>query len=55
MPYEIGGGCSLRGYDSSTRDGVEIGGIVANKLASLLQIPSKSHTFRLRKKIIFMR
>ena len=50
MQQEIGGGFSLQGCDLSTRDGVEIGGILANKLATLFHIPSKSHTVCLNKK-----
>ena len=50
MPQKIGGGCSSQGCDSSTRDGVEIGGVVADKLVSLFQILLKSHTVRLNKK-----
>ena len=49
-PQQIGGGCSLRGYNSSTRNGNEIGGVVSTKLASLFHIPSKSHTVCLNKK-----
>ena len=44
MLQKIGGGCSLQGYGSSTRDGVEIGGVVADKFASLFHIASKNHT-----------
>ena len=50
MLQKIGGGCSSQGYDSSTRDGVKIGVVVVNKLASLFYIQSKIHTVHLNQK-----
>ena len=49
MPQQIGGGCFSRGYDSSTCDGVENGGVVAKKLPSLFHTLSKIHTVHLKK------
>ena len=46
MPHQIGLGCSSWEYNSSTCDGVKIGGVVAKKLASLFHNPSKNHTVR---------
>ena len=50
MLQQIVGGSSLRGYDSSTCDGVKTSDVVAKKLASLFHIHSKSHTVHLNKK-----
>ena len=50
MTQKIGGGCSLRVYNSSTHDNVKIGGVVANKLALLFHILSKIYTVSFNKK-----
>ena len=50
MLQKIGVGCYSRGYNSSTCNSVEIGGVIADKLASLFHILSKSHTVHLNKK-----
>ena len=42
MTQKIGGECFSREYDSSTRNIVKIGGVIAEKLASLFHIRSKS-------------
>ena len=49
MPQKIGGDYSSQEYDSSTRDGIKIGGIVAKKSASLFHILSKIYTVSLEK------
>ena len=43
MLQQIDGGCSSLEYDLSTRDVVEVGGVVAEKLALLFHIQSKIH------------
>ena len=49
MRQQIGGGCYSQEYDSSTCDGVKIGGVVVEKFASLFHILSKIHTVSLVK------
>ena len=49
MPQQNCGGCYSQVYDSYTRNGVEIGGVVAKKLETFYHIPSKIHKFYLDK------
>ena len=49
MPQQIGGDCYSQGYNSSTCNGVEIGGFVDEKLSSFFHINSKIHTICLNK------
>ena len=49
MPQKIGGGCSLRVYYSYTCNMVKIGGVAADKLASLFHIMQKTHTVSFKK------